>query len=274
MTDWAWLRSEITAAATGFASDLRTLDGATKVPALEWNVHQLAAHVASFPDTYRHLAAQTAPLPGSAEFDDFSLDAMSDRLERSLDVLADEIESEFAAWLAESGDDGSAPRTSLALHIVYDTGAAALSELLVHRDDLAPLTGVAVTITPDHARTILDTVVAMSYAFVDPEVAASCTGIFHIGIRGGSDWTIEVAEGAATVTCGRPARADVRTSNEPVSMLLTSLGRRPVWKAALTGKAVIWGENHGCTPVCQPVRRALNGASASPAEPRRSTSAA
>lgn len=248
VTDWTWLRSQITAAAAGIASDLRSLDGETKVPGLEWNVHHLTAHLAGFPDFYRHLASQAAPLPGSAEFDDFSLDAMSDRLKRSLDELADEIESEFDAWLADLGDDGSAPRMSWVLHTVHDTGAAALSELLVHRDDLAPLMGVAVAITPDQARTILDTMFAMSYAFVDPEVAAKCTGTFHIGIRGGSDWTIEVANGAATVTQGRPPSADVRTNNEPVSMLLTSLGRRPLWKAALTGKAVIWGRKPWLVP--------------------------
>ena len=79
---------------------------------------------------------------------------------------------------------------------------------------------------------------ARSHAFVDPEVAAKLTGTFHIGIRCGSDRTIEIANGAATVTHGRPPSADVRTNNDPVSMLLTSLGSRPLWKASLAGIGV------------------------------------
>lgn len=240
-TDWTWLRAEIRAAAHGFAATLRRLDADDRVPGLDWNVRELGAHVASFPDFYRTLAARSTPMPAPSDFAAFAHDIMSERAHWPIAELADDVVSGFEEWLDELGGDGSAPIMSWVPHIVSGVGGAALNELLVHRRDIAPLTGEDVVITPDQARAILDGLIPMSAAFVDESVARRCRGTFHIGLRGGSDWTVDVVDGGAVVTQGRPAYADVRTSNEPVAMLLTSLGRQPQWKAAATVKMFAWG---------------------------------
>ena len=240
-TDWPWLRAEIDRAASGIATTLRRVDASTPVPGLDWTAGHLGAHVASFPDFYRHLATQPEPLPIPTDFDAFALEMMDARLGRSTEQLADDIESGFADWTDELGDDGAASLMSWVRHDVAGVGGAALNELLIHRRDLTPLTGETVEVSPDQARAILDGLLPMSAAFVDPTVARRCVGTFHVHLRGGTDWTIRVADATAVVTAGRPDRADVRTSVEPVSMLLTSLGREPQWKAAITGKAIAWG---------------------------------
>ena len=50
-----------------------------------------------------------------------------------------------------------------------------------------------------------------------------------------------MANGAATVARGKPPKADLHTRADPVTLLLSSLGRISPIKASMTGKIFAYG---------------------------------
>jgi hypothetical protein len=76
---------------------------------------------------------------------------------------------------------------------------------------------------------------------VDPAAARRAAGVYHLGLRGDGDWTYHVHDGAVTVQRGRPERADVHISADPVVFLRNAYGRLSPARAALTGGIVMWG---------------------------------
>jgi hypothetical protein len=77
---------------------------------------------------------------------------------------------------------------------------------------------------------------------VDPEVAVKATGTYHLRLRGGDDWAIEVRDARAEIQRRRPpSRADLRVSAEPVAFLLVGYGRMSRWRALLSVRMVAWG---------------------------------
>jgi hypothetical protein len=77
--------------------------------------------------------------------------------------------------------------------------------------------------------------------FVDPRVAPDAAGTYHLNVRPADDWSIVVSGGQAAIEAGRPARADLHLSVNPVVFLLTSYGLMPAWKALVSGGTIAWG---------------------------------
>lgn len=75
----------------------------------------------------------------------------------------------------------------------------------------------------------------------DPEVAATAAGVYHLHLRGADDWTIRVNDGAVGIEPGRPRRADLRLSADPVVFLRNGYGLVSNTRAALTGGIVAYG---------------------------------
>lgn len=238
---WRWMSDEIARAASEFAAQLRQLDGATKVPNLEWDVRELAAHVAALPGFCRKLNAATEPFKLPESFPAYSKKVRAHLDDVAVDELAQMIADIPATFLPELGDDPRAPYKLYVPTRCGFVGSTLLSELLLHGKDLAALTGATVTMTNQHALALIDAIMVLAPTFVDEVEARKRSGTFHLHFRGGRDYTYEIADGALAVSVGRPARADARLSADPLSFVLVALGRKNPMVPALTGKMIAYG---------------------------------
>jgi hypothetical protein len=62
----------------------------------------------------------------------------------------------------------------------------------------------------------------------------------ELRVRGGSSYVLCIEDGEGRVA-SKGAQVDCTMSVDPVAFLLVSYGRRPLWRAALTGKMLVWG---------------------------------
>lgn len=242
---FAWLQAEIAAAASEFAEALRGVRGEVALAGLEWTVAELGAHIVSLPGFYLGMVdGQPFQLP-----DDLAdIAANNAKLIEAVDTtntaeLADMVVPEFERFLDRLGDDGDAlVNWFVTRYPASCMAGAALGELLVHRGDLAAVTGERSKISADQARAVLRGAVPVSEHYVNADVARRCAGTYHLHIRGGEDWTIRVAaNGSASVEPGKPSRADLHQSADPATLLALSYGRMSPVRAGLTGKVTAWG---------------------------------
>lgn len=212
----------------------------TIVPGLSWNVGELGAHLASLPDRYQRMMAAREPFPDSlAAMNEAEIEAISVRNPAD---LASRLKGGVRELVGLFGNDGTRPIPFFGMDQTVDGVAGVLlGELLLHGLDLAKVTGAAWTIHPGQARMVLRGLLPAAVHSVDADVVSRLNATFHILIRPDDHWTLRVREGTAAITMGKPARADLHLSADPVAYLLVGYGRASRIGAALTGKILAYG---------------------------------
>ena len=181
---------------------------------------------------------------GAASFeppDDFAAMSIANRAHITADQpeeLAQLIDDEFDAYLGLV-DDLDVERWNYGIAFTWrQMLAIALSELIVHGRDLAGATGGPVpTMTKAQAHDIAEATILLAPAFVDPVRANEQ----HLKMRGGKSYTWELADGELAAKIGKPSRSDATMNADPVTFVLSSLGRMSDARAALTGGVVVYG---------------------------------
>jgi len=120
--------------------------------------------------------------------------------------------------------------------------ALALGELTVHGYDIARGTDRPWPISAAHAKLIVGTVCPqMSPLVVRPDAARDVPATYEIRLRGnGPRYVIRVADGTAEVRAA-DGPVDCVLSADPVTYLLVTYGRMPVFRALLRGGIVPMG---------------------------------
>jgi uncharacterized protein (TIGR03083 family) len=207
---------------------------------LKWTVGELGAHLVSVPRRYRRMMETPEPFPDS-------LSALNDDDIRAVGYtdpqqLAGLLVSEVSELVGVLGNDGDRAVPFFGMrHTAQGIGGVMLGELLLHGLDLARPLQRPWPIRHDQAIAITRGLLpSLSYS-VDPKVAMKATGTYHVGLRGGDDWAIEVRDGRASIEPRRPSRADLHVSADPVAFLLVGYGRMSRWRGLLLVRMVAWG---------------------------------
>ncbi|MGH1491907.1 MAG: maleylpyruvate isomerase N-terminal domain-containing protein [Acidimicrobiales bacterium] len=241
-SDWAWLQGEIRSASRSFVDQLRLIDaGSQAVPNLDWDVRELAAHVVCLPAFYKSLNESAEPMEMPAHFPDFSRSVRAHLDQHDLEALAGMLLVETESLLENLGDEGTAPWMLYLNTTVEKVGAGYLGELLLHGQDLAPLSGATVAIEARHAHRWIAASMTLAPFFVDREVARKYPGVYHLRFRGGEEYTMRIVDGVLSINPGRPPKPDGHMVADPVAYMLVSMGRMSQVRAGLTGKIVVYG---------------------------------
>ncbi len=211
------------------------------IPELSWTLGELAAHMVSVPRIYRSVIdnpmsfviPDSMAVFGQAELEaigTFDLRELADLLVEGVDALIDA--------LAPHADPVTFYTTAMPR---YGVLGIALNELSMHHRDFAVAVGESFAMSDRDVALTMYGMMPASEVFCDYNVAKKCSGTFHIGLRSGDHWTIEVADGRVDVSTGRPPKADVRIVGAPLGMVLTSFGRMHPVRAFLTGQVLVWG---------------------------------
>lgn len=126
-------------------------------------------------------------------------------------------------------------------HTAAGIGAIMLTELLMHGLDLARANRQPWPITRPQAAACIRGVLPAIVLTADRTATRAATGTYHLRLRGSQDWTIRVQDGTVTVEPGRPSRADLHFSADPVAFLLNAYGHLSNTRALLTGSIIAWG---------------------------------
>jgi len=239
--DWLQLRDEIIATTAKVGDQLRALpDGDLRLSRVTWSASELGAHLVSLPRRYRRMVTAPQPFPVSVAADNQrELDLVA---ERDPARLADLLRVEVAGRLDAYGDDGARQVWYFTVeHTVAGLGGIMLTELLVHGGDLADARREPWSITRTQAVARLRGILPAIVLLVNEQVAATATGTYHVHLRGGDDWTVRVYDGAVKVARGRPHRADLYLSADPVTFLRNAYGLIGNTRAALSGGVIAWG---------------------------------
>jgi uncharacterized protein (TIGR03083 family) len=244
----------------------RLLDGADRldvaVPGLDWTAAQLAAHLCV---VYESFAATVR-----GEFPAEALDAVPGRTDGATLPQTVAAVNAFAVAQLDFADPASAATRFAAaaagLLSVLDKGpdpeaacpapwygpgmtrtvgtlaALAVSESLLHGLDLARALGGRERLCPRCAAAAAPTVMSqMMPLLLDRESARGFTGSFELRLRGGSAFTLHIADGRAWATGPGGAKPDCVLSLDPGAALAIGSGRRSLARAVLTGQAVAYG---------------------------------
>jgi len=234
--DWQRLRSEVVAVTVRVGDLLRA--GGSPPARVTWSAAEVGAHLVSLPSRYRRMFDAPRPFPASvAEENQRAIEAIG---ERDPAALADLLAGEIAGFLDDCGPDGDrAVYYFTVRHTAAGIAGILLAELLMHGSDLAHDRNWP--ISRDQAVAALDGALPATVLSVDAAAARRATGTYHLAFRGDGDWTYRVRDGAVTVQRGRPDRADVHISADPVVFLRNAYGRLGATRASLTGGIVAWG---------------------------------
>lgn len=249
---WPWLRDEIADLAEQVATMLRDApDVSARVDGTEWTVAEVGAHLVDVARRNVTLARDPSPtpFPGSPSETHARRAALN---ERRLEQLDERDPEKLAAMLVSDNEDviaayGADPDASVHWYGVPlpATSAATvwLGELLVHGRDLARTLGSDWVIEPEQALAVIDALVPLLPAVVDPERARRMAGTaYHLRLRPGPEYTFVLdRDGRLRVERARPERADVRLVADPATSLLVGYGRTPTWTAVLSGRIRAWG---------------------------------
>ena len=243
LTDWNWLRGEVTSAIDAFVGQLDGLSGREQVPNLEWTVAELTAHLASLPQLYEQQDAIGEAFEPPSDWAQFSIDARSHIATDDLPEVAGVLRASMASFLDRVEDPDRTRWLYGQRTTDRNVAGAFLVELIMHGQDLGRLTGAKPRLTRAHAHAGLPNVMAIAPSFIDADKARSVAGTYHLGFRGdGGDWAYVISPaGALAVSEGRPARADARMNADPAAFLLVSLGRLNPYLAALKGQSIAYG---------------------------------
>ncbi len=240
--DWTWLRGEVRAAAAAFAEQVRSApDPAAPVPNLDWNVTELAAHLASLAELYRRQHELGPDFEPPDDWAAFSVAARSHLVGATVDDLAELLLDETETILAPAEPDERRWLYGCAT-TVANIAAALLVECILHGWDLARITGNRRQLTRRQALAGIEQQMSILSVFVDPAKAAPLAGTYGLRFRGGLDFTYHVDErGRLAVERGRPTTADARMNADPAAFIAVGLGRMSPILAGLTGRVVAYG---------------------------------
>ena len=213
-----------------------------------WTVADVGAHLVTIARR-NTAAAQGSPFewdPRGSPHEsmaDANAKDISDLGERDLAQLARLLVEDDEAALRAYGTDGDRPVQWTQYEMRARDGVAIwLGELLIHGLDLARTLGREWSITSDEAAAILDGLTPALGVFADRTTARKAAGVYHVHLRGDGDFTFDVdTAGTVTADRGRPARADLHVSADPVTYLLVGYGRRSRWPAIARGAILAWG---------------------------------
>ena len=239
-----WLQKSWNHAVEEFVANLRrATDGSRAVPGLDWTVTDLGQHVACLPAYWRARHAEGGHFSPPEDFAAFSNKARAHITETELGELADLVEVEFAAFMAELRN-GPATRWLYGVEVTpAQLSGLGLSELVVHGRDLSGVTHAAEpTLDRAEANLVVDAMMAISPVFVDPDKArAQPDGIYHLAFRGGDSFTWTKRGAELVIERGKPPRADAHLNCDPWIFLLSSLGRIGQVRAAIGGGTIAYG---------------------------------
>lgn len=238
--EWEELQEHIRRRARAIADLLAHSDQDQEVHGSDWTAAEVGAHLVSVPRRYIRMMEHPEPFPANlSAVNEAEIRAVgSDDLRDLGEMLVADVEE----LLRRLGHDGSAPVRFFSMqHTAEGIGAVMLGELLLHGLDLARTVDRPWDISRDEAITVLGGLLPSVGYSVDPSVAEKAPGTYHLRIRDGQDWTISVEDRAASVDKGRPTRADLHVSADPLAFLLVGYGRANRWRPLLTGKMVAWG---------------------------------
>lgn len=241
-----WLAADVRRRLAAFVAQLRSgVDGGAKVPNLAWTVSELGAHVASLPGFYdvQHQAGEHFEQPD--DFDAMSTNARSHITETEVGAVADRLEAEYHRFFEEYGqlpaqtDRWFYGRRTTLLSLC----AMFVNELILHGRDLAAVTGAEMPkLNRQQANAIADATMIITPSFVDKDKARQQpNGVYGVSFRGGNDYTWRLADGDLSITKGKPAKADARLNADPVTFMMTSMGRMSDARAALSGGMMAYG---------------------------------
>lgn len=239
-----WLMQAARQRIGDFADQMRTVaDVSVAVPNLDWTVADLAQHVAGLPWHFEdlHKGGEGFDAPNDwAAWGDWRRAHIA---KTGPEALADVIEAEFDV-LFDSLDEGDNPRWFYGFATAPATVAAmVVNEGIMHGRDLAGVTGAAApSFTKQEAQAVAEATMISIHVFLDPDkLEAQPDGVYHVGFRGGKDFSWIKRGDTLTVTEGRPAKADAHMSADPAMFMLSSMGRVGQVRAALSGKVVTYG---------------------------------
>ena len=247
---WSWLQRELLALTHRIQATLRAGHPANSpITHLGWTVAQLAAHMVSVPRIYRGVVTEPESFVVPASMAAFGESELSQTGTLDLHELADLLESEVRQLLAVLGPDGTRPVPFYSMvHKASGVGGVLLNELLMHHRDLGRALGEPVPISNDHVLMMMRGMMPATTIFFDRRIALRTEGIVHIHLRGGDDWTIEVANGKVAVAMERPRKADIHINADPVVFVLAAFGRESQILAGARGKIVVYGRKPWLLP--------------------------
>lgn len=239
----SWLVDACRKRVDEFSAQLRGgVTGAGPVPNLEWTVAELAQHVASLPALWLDQHGQGADFVRPDDFAVFIESTRGDVTETDPALLADLIDSIFAAYLEEIQ-----ARPDRWLYGSKSTATEmcgfVLNESVLHGRDLAAVTGVAPpSFTQQEANAVVAATMSTVSFFIDPDKArAQPDGVYHMKFRGGDDYTLTKQGPGVAVSTGKPPKADAHLNADPATFVMVSLGRKNQYVAALTGGSIAYG---------------------------------
>lgn len=238
--EWEPVKRAIVDADREVADLLRGVsDPTAEVPRLTWNVGEVGAHIVT---TIRGYLAFARGEPSELEKDQSMADANEERLRqytsRDPKAVADDIVHDTGAFLSLIEADDSL-MTLNGEPIDRSTAAAVLlGELRIHGLDIARAVRRPWRITREEALMIGYAALAVAHRFVRDN---SLRAVYEVRYRGGETVSMIFRDGALTVGRGRVKNADCRISVEPVTGLLLAYGRTSQFRAAFTGRALVWG---------------------------------
>jgi len=223
-------------------------DAAVGVPGSDWNVGEVAAHLALGTEAYvGYLSGVSEPFVDVSDIAHGSLARTNAaRLDadpqRQLVDLAARIRAAAAALLEQTaGRDGdevvSWHGRPMALADMLGIG---LAEYLLHGRDIAKALSQPWRIGADDARLVLAAALPLLPLLVDPAATAGVDARYDLRVRGGVRRTLIVGNGELAVV-GEEQQVDCHVSADPVALLLVAYGRRSQWLPILTGKLLAWG---------------------------------
>jgi uncharacterized protein (TIGR03083 family) len=221
--------------------------GAT-VPGSDWNVGEVAAHVAVGTEAYvGYLSGATEPFVDVSDIAGGSLARTSAaRLqaesERDPAKLAERLRAASSALLEHT--DGRHHDEVVMWHgqpiALGDMLAIGLGEYVLHGRDIAIALSRRWVIQPNDARLVLAGAVPLLPLIVDPVTTAGVHAHYDLNVRGGVRFALTIGDGELTVA-GDGHSVDCHVSADPVALLLIAYGRRSQLVPILTGKLVAWG---------------------------------
>ncbi|MFI5527258.1 maleylpyruvate isomerase family mycothiol-dependent enzyme [Kitasatospora sp. NPDC051853] len=234
-------------------SGARDLDAASGLP--HWSVGDTAAHLAAV-----HLAYSSAvgdePVDWSGILPDGEGGLLAERIAavnaKAITLFDGEQRSRIGEFIAERAAaflDATAGRgpedlvptpwygPERSLTVAAATGLV-LSETLLHGLDIARGTGAAWPIGRDEASLVLGQAIpTMMPLALDTARARGVRRSFDLVFDGGLRLSVVVDDGTMTVTRDAAPRAhDCRITADPVTFLLVSFKRAPMWKAIALGR--------------------------------------
>lgn len=226
-----------------FADVLAESRGDTPVPHLDWTVAELGAHVLSGARGYTRAVREGVPgwadardgvsgnrvlIEQTPEQEPAEIAAAIPEAVSELHEVIQRHRGRIAAW----GQIQLDPVVLMAMH----TG-----DVSVHGWDLARALRSRWRIDQAHAAMAVEAMFDVIPHFVDEVTAAGFSATYGITVRHAGTWTASFDNGTLRVDRGSPQKADCRLNNDPVAFLLIAFKRVPLWRPALTGRALAYG---------------------------------